>query len=85
MDGGKSSVLRPGRFTTSRMGWEAEAGWTFRGRQRDIFPVPKIEPCCRRQDHVLMSAGLWENERDWVGNWQRFSVQYLPGRNESTF
>jgi hypothetical protein len=53
------------------MGWEAEPGWTFRGREReiDILPVPKIEPCFRRQDHVPFSADLWEIKRDSVGTW----------------
>jgi hypothetical protein len=55
------------------------------GDERDILPVPKIEPCFRRQDHFPMSAELWEIKRNSVGNWQRFSIQYLLGVKKSTF
>jgi len=46
------------------------------GDERDILLVPKIETCVRRQDHVPMSAELWEI---------KVSVQHLPGGKETMF
>jgi len=46
------------------------------GDERDILLMAKIELCFRRQDHVPISAELWEI---------KISVQYLPGGKETMF
>jgi hypothetical protein len=61
------AALPPGKGSLAEWDGDENRSGLF-GDERDILPVPKIEPCFPRQDHVPMSTELWEIKRDSVGN-----------------